>query len=407
MTESWKGRRICMGVWNSMRHDARVARSAGTLVSTEAGVTVVAASWDAAEAGRAVHDPGFHVITVSRPPPSALAAGSRGVSLGGALWRLVRAVPSQWRFMSALWQSRADIYHAHDLQALPWVWLVAKLRRRPVIYDAHEISTDRTALQRIGNTIARIEGFLARRCEAMIATTDLRADHFVRQYGVRRPVVLQNRPHFVDVRRTNRLREALGIPGTAPIVLYQGGMQRGRGLPALVDQIPHLPGAHFVFLGDGMLKHELETRVRDHGVTDRAHFLPAVPWQELAEWTASADIGVQLIENTGLNHYTTDSNKLFEYAMAGLAVVASDFPEIRRIVVAHEFGELVDPARNEEVHAALRRLIDDDALRARYAGNAWNARRELAWETQAPALIGLYRRLFMSERKPGVDAHVD
>lgn len=391
--EIMEGKSVCMGVWNSMRHDARVARSAGSLASNVAKVSVVAASWDPQETGRTRHELGFSVITTRRPQPWALAAGRRGVGVIGLLLRSVRAIPAYFWFMRALWRERPDIYHAHDLQALPWVWLIAKLQGAPIIYDAHEISADRTALHRVGGAVRILEGLIARRCDAMITTTDIRADYFVAEYGVERPVVLQNRPHFRDAPCTRKLRDALDLPEDLPIVLYQGGLQRGRGLRLLVEQVPHIPLAHFVFLGDGLLRDELRQRVVTLGVAERVHFIPAVPWQELAEWTASADVGVQLLENTGLNHYSTDSNKLFEYGMAGVAVIASDFPEIRRVVDRYGFGELVDPSDSLAVRNALLRLVNERDLRQAYARNAWRNRQQLSWETQEPALFKLYGRL--------------
>lgn len=318
----------------------------------------------------------------------------------GLVGWLCRTLPSQWRFTRTLWRAKADLYHAHDLQALPWVWIAAKVRRRPVVYDAHEISVDRTGARRLAGVIAFVEGFLARRCEAMITTTDMRADYFVEAYGVDRPVVLQNRPHYAEVARTDRLREHLGIPADRPIVLYQGGLQPDRGLHRLIETASAVPDAHFVLLGDGVLRAQLESLTASGALQDRVHFLPAVPWQELAEWTASADIGVQLIENTGLNHYSTDSNKIFEYAMAGLPIVASDFPEIRRVVAQHELGELVDPADSRAIAEAVGRLAGDADLRIHYARNALRARRELSWETQEPKLLSLYGVSLSMRRHP-------
>ena len=52
--------------------------------------------------------------------------------------------------------------------------------------------------------------------------------------------------------------------------------------------------------------------------------VPTVPLSKLLAWTTSADIDAQPIRSTCLNHLSTNSNKLFEYAMAGLPGVASD-----------------------------------------------------------------------------------
>ena len=104
-----------MGVWGSLRHDARVARSAGSLARAGVSVTVVAASWRDEELGRRRHPLGFEAVTVRRRPPRGLEAGAAGagpIRLAG--W-LVQSVPAYWRFMRELWRTSADVYHAHDL----------------------------------------------------------------------------------------------------------------------------------------------------------------------------------------------------------------------------------------------------------------------------------------------------
>jgi glycosyltransferase involved in cell wall biosynthesis len=63
-----------------------------------------------------------------------------------------------------------------------------------------------------------------------------------------------------------------------------------------------------------------------------------------------------------------------ECAAAAKAIVASDIGGLRDIVVDEETGLLVTPGDREALRAALTRLIDDDALRARF-GRAAAARR--------------------------------
>ena len=137
------------------------------------------------------------------------------------------------------------------------------------------------------------------------------------------------------------------------------------------------------------------------GHTLRAHFIPTLPLGDLPNFTASADIGLQPLRNTCFNHFTTDSNKLFEYCMAGLPVAASNFPEIRRIVIGHGIGVVFDPADPDSVRTQLSRLIDDRELRQSMADRARNARRQLSWESQEETLRALYRGLRPEAPVPG------
>ena len=96
--------------------------------------------------------------------------------------------------------------------------------------------------------------------------------------------------------------------------------------------------------------------------------------------------------STPLN-WETDSNKLFEYVIAGLPVVATDFPEIRRVVKTHDLGLLANAGDDLQLRTALQSLVDSPTLRRKYARNASRARPHLNWEQQESQLVTLYQRL--------------
>ena len=68
------------------------------------------------------------------------------------------------------------------------------------------------------------------------------------------------------------------------------------------------------------------------GLGPRVHFRAPVPLAELLSYSAQADVGVTLLEDTCENHRLALPNKAFEYIAAGLPVVASELPELRRLV---------------------------------------------------------------------------
>ena len=87
-----------------------------------------------------------------------------------------------------------------------------------------------------------------------------------------------------------------------------------------------------VFIGDGRIKPELQQMVKDMKLEDRVKFIPKVPVQDLIHYTKNAYLGFQLLNNVCFNHYSASSNKLFEYMMSGVPVVACSFPEIQGVV---------------------------------------------------------------------------
>lgn len=387
-----------MLVWNTFLNDARVLNEAETLVQAGFRVTV-----------HALHAPGITARTETvgrgtavrrfggRQGTAQLRPGTRSVKGASRLSGIrvaVSRMTTHLAMLTALIRCRPDAIHAHDVNVLPTAWLAARVARVPLVYDAHEISTHREGYQAFRGLVGWLEKKIMPGAAATITTTDARARFFARAYRIPLPVVLQNRPRLVQALPSNRIRETLRLSEPWPIVLYQGGLQPGRGLRALVRAAAGVPEAWFVFIGSGRQGAELKRLTAELHLDDRVFFIPTVPLAELPCYTASADIGVQPIANTCLNHFTTDSNKLFEYVIAGLPVIASRLPEIRRVVERYDLGLLIEPGDTSSLIAATRTLVTDAALRSRFANNARQAAQQLNWESQEAALVDLYERVF-------------
>jgi glycosyltransferase involved in cell wall biosynthesis len=109
---------------------------------------------------------------------------------------------------------------------------------------------------------------------------------------------------------------------------------------------------------------------------------------------ADADIGINPIPAACLNTRYCLPNKLFEYMMAGLAVIASDLPELRKVVVDHDVGLVFDPVTPETIAGAIRALAQDEARLARCRANARAAARTTYnWEAAQQPLLAAYAAL--------------
>lgn len=392
--------RIAMIVWNEFRNDARVLKQARTLQAAGYQVTVFALHAPGVTHRKEVLAEGIRVVRVARSVRWGAANAGSPPSPGP--FAAEQSMPLR-RILSRLWVHaglllrialhRAAVVHAHDVNTLPTAWLAARLSGARLVYDAHEISTSREGYARFRSWVGCVEKTLMPRAEGIITTTQSRARFFARAYGIARPLVLQNRPCLSATSPGQRIRLELGLRHPWPIVVYQGGLQQGRGLERLLRVAASLQGAYLVLIGSGRLTPALMALRTELGLTDQVHFIPTVALADLPSYTASADIGVQPIENTCLNHFTTDSNKLFEYVIAGLPVVATDFPEIRKIVRAYSIGLLVPAGSEQSLRTALQCLIDEPLLRQALAQNANNAALHLNWERQESTLVALYERV--------------
>jgi glycosyltransferase involved in cell wall biosynthesis len=122
-------------------------------------------------------------------------------------------------------------------------------------------------------------------------------------------------------------------------------------------------------------------------------------------------MGILLYRNDCRNNYYCAPNKLFEYMMMGLPVIAPSFPGIVPIVEGGNAGLCVDPARPEQIAAAVNELARSPELRQRMKENGLRLTRErYNWETESAPLIERYRALLApsivgeSSRRPHPDA---
>ncbi|RMF64628.1 MAG: glycosyltransferase, partial [Bacteroidetes bacterium] len=266
----------------------------------------------------------------------------------------------------------ARVYHASDLYTLPALATAARRYGARLAYDARECyphvsaTAGRPWVRRFWQSV---EGRYVRRADAVFTVSAPIAEHMARVYGIPRPGLVYNVPPRRDVRPAGRLHTLAGVPPGHPLILHQGHLRQARGLPALVDALQDVPDATLVFLGDGPLRPRLEAQTRRLGLTERIRFLDPVPPDDLLPLTADATLGVSLLEDTCLNHRYALPNKVFEYLMAGVPVLASDLPEIRRVVAGHDVGEVVDPANRPGLVAALRHMCTDLDARRRWTAN--------------------------------------
>ncbi len=211
----------------------------------------------------------------------------------------------------------------------------------------------------------------------------------VSSYGIDRPVVIHNVPEVSVESRSSTRREPV-LQRTQTVILHVGQMRPHRGCELLVDAMREVEGGILVFLGDGPLRNALKRRAAHHHIEGRIHFLDPVPPDEVVAYARTADIGVTLLDDVCLNHRLALPNKLFEYLTAGLPVIASDLPEIRKIVRGYEVGQVVRPGNRDDLVAALKQAILDRSLREYWQKNITRALENFNWERASQAFLHTY-----------------
>jgi glycosyltransferase involved in cell wall biosynthesis len=392
--------RIALVLPSTGAFDSRAERLAATLAERGHAVTVLA-RW-APELARAEVRGRVRIVRV---PVSAVDEGRRGARLVRVIAR-VRPIRvwletrSQGRAIRQV-APEVDVVHAMAFLGLAAArWLGVRRPRPRIVFDARDIYAEARNIARLPRParwlFRTIERRWARGAAAIVTTNEAYAEVMRARFG--RPIVaVMNAPRQSDhpAPESRRFHEALGLPTTAQVVLYHGGLDRDRGIEVLLDAVPDLPAdAVVVLMGYGPLEPMLRERMTSEK-DPRWHLLPAVPPAELLAWVASAAVVAIPIQPTSLNHLLTTPNKLFEALAAGVPVVAADLPGIASIVRETGIGVLCDPTSPSAVADAVREVLAWDAgTRATIRQRARAAVRDrYSWEAQVTGLLDAYGRI--------------
>lgn len=281
-------------------------------------------------------------------------------------------------------RQRPRIVHCHDLNALPVGVLLKLFCGSRVIYDAHELETERNGSHGVRKRLAKTaERLLIRNADHMITVSDSIADDYAARYDIKHPTVVRNIPISLpaESRERNVLREKIHVPDHETLFIYQGGLSAGRGIELLLDVFARTgPETHVVFMGNGPLKEVIQQASKR---LTNVHYLPAVPPEQVLEHTCGADLGLSFIEDTCLNHRYSLPNKLFEYLKARLPVVVNDLPDQQSLVEHYGAGWIVDasdPTCLAKIALFLHDIPRDEIERKRLG--AERAARDLDWDAE-------------------------
>jgi len=380
-------------VLNTFTHDTRVLRAATTGLELGGRCTVFAlhrSGLPRSENIGALEVKRFRAIT--------------SLSSRNLLLRLLGYVHAIILMMVQGIRLHPDLVHANDLPALPLGFLIARSTGAKLLYDSHELWADSSHRLLVPGWLFRMmrrtERFFARRADAVITVSEGIADYMAKDMDILKPVVVRNVPMASDERGIDKpaLREALSISADVPLVLYQGIMVKGRDLITLVKAMGRIqhPTGVLVFLGDGPLVPTLETLAHEVGMQERVFFHPAVPPAELHRWTQEATLGICAKEAYCSSHTLSLPNKLFEYIQAGLPVLVSDLPEMRRVVSRYGVGEVYAGGDVAQLADRIDGILSNPELREKYRQATIVASKTLHWGVEKETLIRVYQELLLN-----------
>ncbi len=336
-----------------------------------------------------LHAAGHAVTLVGRRRAGSLPLADRAFAQVRLPCRFERGklfyLEYQLRLFFFLLRTRLDIVNSVDLDTLLPGWLVARLRGKRLVFDAHEYFQEtpevvrRPAVKWVWN---RLAAWLIPRVDAAYTVGPALARLFSDHYGVPFGVV-RNVP--------NRISHSAPAEIAPPTLLYQGVLNEGRGLEIAIQALHHLPEYRLWLVGSGDIAEALHALIDREGLAERVRCFGFVVPDRLPELTRQARFGLNLLENRGLSYYYSLANKAFDYVQSGLPSVQMDFPEYRALQAAYPAFILLDQLAPEALAAAIRKAETPDRYAALRTA-CQQAAAQWCWEHEAPQLLANYHR---------------
>jgi glycosyltransferase involved in cell wall biosynthesis len=234
---------------------------------------------------------------------------------------------------------------------------------------------------------SRIEKSCIQNVDLMLTVCDSFKAYFEKTYNVKNIEVIKNCPKIESFPDKNRvLKDKLQLSDSDKIILYQGNINKGRGIEKLFLAAPNFDKQiQFVILGSGNEKQEL-VNLKNNLDLKNVHFVDKVPFSVLLDYTASADLGILLIEKINISKELTLPNKVFEYMAAGIPFITNNLPEGSKIANEENCGYVIDDDSALSISKSLNALVKNyDPVKGENGKNAiknkynWDNEFNLLW----------------------------
>lgn len=287
------------------------------------------------------------------------------------------------RLFFYLFFTRFDAACAIDPDTILPVLFSSLVKKKKRLFDAHEYFTEVPELA--GRNVTKkcweaICGFAIPRMNICYTVNESLADILSGKY--QKPfTVIKNVP-LLDI------SSEFGFSAKAKFILYQGAVNKGRGIEELLTAIKDI-NIEVVIAGSGDLSGKINEMVIKLGLQERVKMTGMLNPTELKKITASAWLGYNLLDRESLSYYYSLSNKFFDYIHAGIPSLSNDFPEYKKINDTFEVAVLCG-TNPDSILKSIKWLLDHEDFYNKLKYNCLEAKKVYNWQAEEKKLLELY-----------------
>ena len=291
--------------------------------------------------------------------------------------------------------NKTDLFYANDLDTLAPMFLLSKLKKKPLIYDSHELFCEVPELKasKIKKAIwQKLEGYIIPKLKTCITVNDSIAKIYEAKYNV--PFYIIRNISDFDQSFIPKSRAQLSMPEDKKIILLQGaGINVDRGAEELIDAMEFVQNALLYIIGNGDVWKNLKQKVSfNKSIQNKVVLINKLPKSELINYTFNADIGLSIDKNTNLNYLYSLPNKIFDYIQAEIPILASRLPEIENIILQYKIGDFIDDHNPKTIANKLNEMLYSQQLSS-YKKYLAIAKKEITWKSEKEKLLTIIKNI--------------
>ena len=296
-----------------------------------------------------------------------------------------------------------DSIHAHDQVMLNIAVKLKRITGKKVIYDSHELfrcwplNTKATGITMLKSKIVRTilikrEAKNIKKIDGLITVNESIRNDLKTNFKLNIPSVsIRNVPEIPPVSyKSNVLREEFNIDNETQLLVYIGNnvYPNTINIEQVIDEFANQPNTVFIIISQlNWAQQEVEKYVYSIKANNIL-FRDVVAPDQIPMYLSGADVGIVSSWNKkDLSYWYGLDNKLFEYMMSEVPILATRQPEYIKIVEQYEIGECINPEL-ENFHSAFLRIIEKKET---YKSNITKTKKILNWACESKTLIEFYQ----------------
>ena len=288
-----------------------------------------------------------------------------------------------------------DVIHCHDFNTLPLGVVIGKLKRKKIIFDAHESyfeMLESNVSSIIKKAMATAEKNLLKRIDLLITVGEILESEYKRR-GAKKTSVVGNWKLISDYQIPSEEliaeKQRLKLPDKL-IITFIGYLNEGRGILELIEAAKVNKEIFVILAGKGMLEEQVKQAAKD---CDNIIFLGFLSPETIPLYTALSDVIYYALNGRNPNAKYSAPNKLFEALAAGKVIITGNFGEIGKIVREENCGIIVDDITPTNLTKVLSLISQREILRNYQKNAAAAGKRKYNWLSAEQTLLDAYRHL--------------